>query len=180
MFEAVKKGVTREQATDLLNQIKRSMRPDMTQKITQNGDWWDLSIRDSAYFTPRPGEEDDDWPDFTGEKELRRKLNPILKGLDWTYSPEEKDWITILIKAKKLSKAAAKKDLKKKTVDVVNAVGRSRYLTDESWEKKFFEFFYVELSKHKKKFITKDQYFAISQQTKFSDDDAAAEAWDLA
>jgi len=118
-----KKGVTRDEAKDLFKRIKSSLRPEMSDpSISQNGPWWDLMIRDYEYFTPRPGEEDDDHPDFTGEKNLLKKLKPILKGIDWQFSPEEKSWISISLKAKKLTKKQMAIDKKKKASDVFNAV----------------------------------------------------------
>jgi hypothetical protein len=180
LFEA-KKGVTRDAASELLNLIKRQLRPEMIRpNIEQNGPWWDISIRDYQYFTPRDGEEDDDWPMFTGEKDLLRKLKPILKGIEFTISPEEKDWITISLKAKKITAKAAAKDKKKKTISVVNSVNNEKVFTNDSYDKRFYADLHPILKKFKKKFITKDEYYALAEPVEYFDFNAAEQAWSKA
>jgi hypothetical protein len=180
LFEA-KKGVDRDTASELLKKIKMALRPEMIRpSVEQNGPWWDISIRDYQYFTPREGEEDDDWPDFTGEKALLRKLKPILKGIEFTYSPEEKDWITISLKAKKVTAKAAAKDKKKKTISVVNSVNNEKVFTDDSYDKRFYADLHPILKKFKKKFITKDEYYALAEPVEYFDSRAAEEAWSKA
>lgn len=180
LFEAGK-GVTREDAGALLKRIKAALRPEMIDhKVGQNGPWWDLMIRDYRYFTPREGEEDDDWPMFTGEKELLKRLKPVLKGIEFTISPEEKDWITISLKAKKITAKAAAKDKKKKTIYVVNSVNNEKVFTDDSYDKRFYTDLLPILQKHKKKFITKDEFYALAEPVEYFDSNAAEEAWSKA
>ncbi len=45
-----KKAVSREQAEEYLNTIKRQINPEMSDPVRQNGDWWDLMIRDHDFF----------------------------------------------------------------------------------------------------------------------------------
>jgi hypothetical protein len=183
LFEAkAKKAVTREEAKALLKKIKTMLRPDMIQGVDKNGADWDLMIRDSRYFTSRPGEEDDDWPDFTGEKDLMRMLNPILKGIEWTYSPEEKDWITISLKAKKLTAKAAAKEKKKKVLMVIDAVANEKYDADDYDWRRFYTDLLPELKdfSKKKKFITKEQFYRVGQQLRSFEMDAAEEVWSMA
>lgn len=177
------KGITREEAKSLLKRITSSLRPEMSQpNVQSNGPWWDLMIRDYTYFTPRPGEEDDDWPEFTGEKLLLKKLKPIMKGLDWTFSPEEKDWITISVKAKKLTKSQQKRDAKKKTSDVVGALEGESVDAQDSFWRTFYTNLIPEMHKWqlRKKFITKEQFMDMAAKVKWHDSDAAEEVWSMA
>ena len=182
LTEAKGKGVTRDEAKSLLKRIKSALRPDMIMhSVEQNGPDWDLMIRDSRYFTSRPGEEDDDWPDFTGEKDLLRKLNPILKGIEWTYSPEEKDWITISIKAKKLPAKALAKDAKKKFSSLMGQLVDEKEAAEDPKSRQFYSQLYINLKAgYKKKFITKDDFFAQAERTSWYDYDAAEEIWSMA
>jgi hypothetical protein len=180
LFEA-KKGVTREDASELLNLIKRQLRPDMIRpSVEQNGPWWDISIRDYQYFTPREGEEDDDWPDFTGQKDLLKRLKPVLKGIEFTVSPEEKDWITISLKAKKVTAKAAAKDKKKKTISVTNSVNNEAVFTDDKYDLSFYTDLRELLKKFKKKFITKDEYYRLAEPLEYFESRPAEEAWSKA
>jgi hypothetical protein len=177
-----KKGVTRDEAKSLSKRVKSALRPEDFEPISKRGDeWFTFMIRDYKYFTPRPGEEDDDWPDFTGEKDLMRKLNPIFKGIEWKYSPEEKDWISINIKAKKLSAAAAKKDTKKKTAYVIDAVDGEKDDAEDRNYREFYTILLPLLKKWKKKSITKDEFYAMGETIRpWFDVDAAEEAWSMA
>lgn len=182
LTEATGRGVTDNEARDLLKKIKSRLRPDMIDNaIRKNGQDWDLMIRDGRYFTSRPGEEDDDWPDFTGEKDLLKQLKPILKGIEWTYSPEEKDWITISLKAKKPTAKAMAKDKKKKFTSLMIALADEKYDAQDSGWRQFYSQIYTNLKAgYKKKFITKVDFFAQAERTSWYDADAAEEVWSMA
>jgi hypothetical protein len=175
------KGVTKDEAKALLKRINSALRPEMSQpNVMQNGPDWDLMIRDSEYFTSRPGEEDDDWPDFTGEKEITKRLKSILKGIQWTFSPEEKDWITISLLAKKPTAKAAAKDKKKKLLYVADAVAGEKYDAESMKYRQFYKELYPLLGKWKKKFITKEEFFTLGETSPWFDSDAAEEVWSMA
>lgn len=171
-----KKKVTREQAQEFLNQIKRAIHPDMMQNLGSYGDAFEISFRAYDFFTERPGEEDDDHPDFTGDKRLNKILKPILKGVDFSFWPEEKSWITISLKAKPLTKKQITADKKKKIEAVRDAVRQAYFKTSDRWEMKFYDEFKEILVKWKKKFITKEDFLKLGND----DEEAALEAWYLA
>ena len=180
LTEAKGKGVTRDEAISLAKSVKSALRPEMTQPVQSNGPWWEFMIRDYEYFTGRPGEEDDDWPEFTGEASFMRKMKPVMKGIEWEFSPEEKDWVSIRVRAKKLSKAAIKKENKKLTKSVMDAVEGEA----EEAESKFYRTFYTNLipvlAKWKKKFITRDQFDDMTVKVRWNDPDAVESVWYMA
>jgi hypothetical protein len=180
VYLAEKKAATREQASEFRNQIQRAIQPDMIDKLSQYGDWYDISIRAYDFFTERPGEEDDDHPNFTGDKRLNKILKSIFKGFEFEFWPEEKSWITIRVKAKPLSKKQQKADLKKKIDPVRNSVRNEAWKADSIWERAFWNDFKEILAKYKKKFITKEEYFKLARSAKHGDDEIAEEAWLLA
>jgi hypothetical protein len=176
-----KKAVDFDTARSLAKRVKSVIRPDMFRPVAKKGDWFEFDIRDYRFFTPRPGEEDDDWPDFTGGKELERTLKPIMKGLDWEYSPGEKDYIYIRIKAKKLSKAAQKRDAKKKSDEVRVAVAFEMYDAEDSDWRNLYTAILPILKKWKKKFITKDEFYKIGESVNpWADTDALDNVWAIA
>jgi hypothetical protein len=172
-----KKAVSREQAEEYLNTIKRQINPEMSDPVRQNGDWWDLMIRDHDFFTDRGGEEDDDHPNFTGDKRLNKILKSILKGVEFQYSPEEKGWITILLKAKKLTKKQLAADVKKKIQPVIDAARNEIYNADDRWDRDYYEQLVDVLKKWKKKFIKKEQFFDLQKSVKHGDDENANNIW---
>jgi hemerythrin len=173
-----KKAITREQAVEFFKDIKRAINPEMVQPhVYQNGDWWEVSIRDYEFFTPRPGEEDDDHPDFTGGKRLEKILKSILKGVEFEFSPEEKSWISISMKAKPLNKKQLNADAKKLTQSVLEAVRNERFRSNDRRDREFFEELQELLKKWKKKFIKKEDYMTLQNKTKWGDEELALEAW---
>jgi hypothetical protein len=187
LFEAGKKSATKSEADALYKKVVRALRPEMEHEVQKNGPDWGFSIRDDRYFTGRPGEEDDDWPDFTGEKEFMRKMKPIMRGYDWSYSPEEKDWISISVKAAKDPAKAAGKDKGKKTKDLAGAakaeydnigdVSISGDGQDAVKYRIFTKAFAKRLKSLKQAKISHDDYHAIAARQPFPDWNWAEEIW---
>lgn len=182
-YLAEAKAVTRDQAKDYFKTIVRQLRPDMhddfVREVGKDPDrWWDYSIRHYDLFTSRPGEEDDDHPNFTGDKQLNKALKSILKGVEFQFWPEEKSWITIRIKAKKLSAKDIKADAKKKIEPVINATRNAYFDAKDRHDRDFYDGMLNELKKWKKKFITKEEYFDLTKKvSKWNNDELANEAW---
>lgn len=69
----------------------------------------DYRDQDDRYFKSRPGEEDDDWPDFTGGATVRKIVADVFKDISKDVkievSPGEKSWISIRIIPKNAEKA---------------------------------------------------------------------------
>lgn len=65
------------------------------------------SFRNSDFYTSRPGEEDDDWPEFTGEAEVLRLARrhfsqEVLEVYDLSvYDEGEKSWFAVVLTEKK-------------------------------------------------------------------------------
>ena len=172
-----KKKATREQAQDLYKDVLRAVNPDMHDNLRQSGEWWDMSIRAYDFFTERPGEEDDDHPNFTGDKKLNKILKSVLKGYEFQFWPEEKSWITIHVKAKPLNKKQQKADLKKLTQTVLESVRNERFKSNDRWVREYYEELQELLKKWKKKFIKKEDYLTLQKKAKWGDEELALEAW---
>ena len=166
-------------AKQLTKKIKRKLDAEMTQEPYKNGDSWDLSVRAYQYFTPREGEEDDDWPDFTGGKEVEKKVKSVLpSGIEIQISPEEKDWITISVRSTAPPKAAAK-DKGKKIKDLIGAAENEGAAAPSGKYRIFSVNLAKTLAKHLKrdKRMTEDKFMSVAATTPFYDYDAAAELW---
>ena len=176
-----KKAVDRDTAEGLFKQIYRATNPDGDQRMSErNGKdsrWFEYDIRAYDFFTDRGGEEDDDHPIFTGDKKLNKILKSILKGIEFEFWSNEKSWITIRIKGKKLTAKQLKADKKKKIESVRSAVREASWDSTDNWERKFWDAFKEDLDKYKKKFITKEEYFDLARNAKWGDDEVAEVAW---
>ncbi len=79
----------------------------MTNELEEDGDSLRRSFRNSDYYTSRDGEEDDDWPDFTGQSEALAKATRHFSQevLDFynieVYDEGEKSWFAVELTPKK-------------------------------------------------------------------------------
>lgn len=94
----------------VLRNLKRTLkaeRSDQLEKVERgNKIVYTASVRAYQYFTSRDGEEDDDWPNFTGNKDVKKKIENALKLnkdiiSDIDISGEEKGWISIIVEVDK-------------------------------------------------------------------------------
>ena len=162
------KGVTWEEIKDIEKQLSRSLRPDMTQKITRakmrGEDAWDLDFRVYDLFTPRSGEEDDDWPDFTGRKQLDKILKQHLKGIGYEVHPSEKYWFSVLIKSKKLTKKDQRSDARKEKDKVWRELRYAEINASDRFKKEQYNETGAALKKLRKKFIKKTEFFELAKK----------------
>ena len=162
------KGVTWEEIKVIFDKLKRQLRPDMTQKITRaqlrSEDAWDLDFRVYDLFTARSGEEDDDWPNFTGGKQLDKILKPILKGIGYEVHVSEKSWFSILVKTKKLTKKDQRMDARKEKENLWRELRYAEIGTSDRFEKERYNETSAALKKIKKKFIKKDEFFELAKK----------------
>lgn len=79
----------------------------MSGEVEEDGGELRRSFRNSDFYTSRPGEEDDDWPDFTGEQEALAKATRHFSKevLDFfvinVYDEGEKSWFVVELTPKK-------------------------------------------------------------------------------
>lgn len=79
----------------------------MVQDIEDDGGEIRKSFRNPDFYTSRPGEEDDDWPEFTGEKEVisrceRHFSKEVLEAFELeVYDEGEKSWFAVVLREKK-------------------------------------------------------------------------------
>jgi hypothetical protein len=177
------KGVTWEEINDIYAKLKRLIRPDMTDQITLNKwkdeEWWDLQFRAYDFYTPRPGEEDDDWPDFTGYKKLIKMISPVLKGIGFSVEDSEKSWFSINVKKKKPTKKELKADAKKQLLPVIQTLNR---FTADTWDKYTKEMYqdtiHLLKKKVKTKTIKKEKFFEVAKAANWRwDDDDLENFW---
>lgn len=176
------KGVTFDEIKNIQKQLTRALRPDMTDQLSKtkigSDDAWELGYRVYDLFTPRPREEDDDYPDFTGDKKLDKILKPILKGIGYRVTPEEKYWLSIDIKAKKLNKKELRADAKKQTELVRRKLKFAEVDVYDKFLKEKFNDTIVALKKHKNKFIKKEQFIELAKKANFRwDNDEIENFW---
>jgi hypothetical protein len=173
------KGVTREDAKVIYKQLQRALRPDMSQQLSKSkfreNEWWDMDFRVYDLFTERPGEEDDDWPNFTGAKQLEKAIKPILKGIGYMVSPSEKSWLSILVKAKKMTKKELKVDARKPKEAVWRKLRFAEVDTYDKYRKEQYNKTSAALKKHRNKFIKKEQFFELAKKADFGWDDTELE-----
>ena len=163
------KGVTRDEANVLYKRLKSAIRPDMTQQLSkygkpETGEWWDLHFRAYDFFTSRPGEEDDDWPNFTGGKQLDKILRQHVIGIGYQVDVSEKSWFSIDDKAKKMTKKDQRLDARKEKETVWRELHYAEMRADRYDKEKYNETAAV-LKKMKTKFIKKDKFFELATKT---------------
>jgi hypothetical protein len=79
----------------------------MSNELEEDGPELSRSFRNSEFYTDRPGEEDDDWAEFTGEAEVlsrcRRHFSAeVLATYDLSvYDEGEKCWFAVVLREKK-------------------------------------------------------------------------------
>jgi len=161
------KGVTWDEIKNIQTQLKRMIRPDMTQQIStwkgKDGEWWDLSFRAYDFYTSRPGEEDDDWPEFTGYKKLLKMITPVLKGIGYSIQDSEKSWFSINVKVKKPTKKDQRADSRKEKEKVWWALRDGERRADR-YEKEKYNETADALKKLKTKFIKKDKFYELAKK----------------
>jgi hypothetical protein len=96
----------REQAKKELSRLKFPGDWD-SQALEEDGRELRRSFRNSNFYTARPGEEDDDWAEFTGQREVmdlcqRHFSEAVLQAFDLSvYDEGEKSWFVVVLREKK-------------------------------------------------------------------------------
>ncbi|AMM45066.1 hypothetical protein SP15_259 [Bacillus phage SP-15] len=89
------------------------------EKADSNG-WMYASYKAPNLFRSRPGEEDDDWPEFMGYDQVNNQFQKVFKDLldviEYSIEGEEKGWLSIAVRVKKgpAMSGSAPKDVKPK------------------------------------------------------------------
>jgi hypothetical protein len=91
----------------ILERLTRKIGRDGDDPVTMHGNVITKEYRNWEYFTDRPGEEDDDWADFTSQSSVLKMVKDefLNAGLEdkiykITAYPQEKKWFTVQIELK--------------------------------------------------------------------------------
>lgn len=178
---AVIDEITLGTAKSFTNSLYKRLGGYMKQEPEQNGDWWDLMIRADQYFTSRPGEEDDDWPDYTGHKEVEKIVKRLIPDtFQYEITPEEKSWITISIKPRKQPTRAASKIKSKKYSDLMKAAIKEADALPPGSARVFTLNLIKELRKVVKPKLTKIEFSEIAMKIPFASINSVEILWNLA
>lgn len=96
----------KQKAMEEMNSLKFAGDDDRDEKSEFLDDDITRSFRNSDFFESRPGEEDDDWPVFTGKSEVINKSTShfskeVLDAYTVTAYDQEKEWFTVQLRKKK-------------------------------------------------------------------------------
>lgn len=92
---------TKVEVLKILNELWQELGSDGETEVRKNGESFEISFRDDKYFTSRPGEEEDDWLEFTGYDTVlsivEDKFKHLLDQVEISIQSNEKSWYTIQV-----------------------------------------------------------------------------------
>jgi len=85
---------------------------DSSDQVEKNGDGFSRGFRVHEFFTSKPSEEDDDWPQFTGRAKVKQIIDNhfahlIKQGVKVDFNEDEKSWFSVYVMLPKTAAIAS-------------------------------------------------------------------------